>query len=140
MTLIERLEALDGPSIEVFIEVFAAIHGPKPPRVHGGSQELTDWIVAFTPFYKMMEAGAWTDAAMYLVPDGWWLAGLNYVPADFRTAIDREWHAELAAPVTWAVVEHGCPEEPMYDCEGGDAVTAAIALCIAALRARGLTQ
>jgi hypothetical protein len=67
--LIKRLEALEAPCREAFDEAFVAIHGPKPPRVHGGSQEMTDWLGLYNPFLKMMDVGAWLDAAMTLVPE-----------------------------------------------------------------------
>lgn len=75
------------------------------------------------------------DAAMTLVPEGWWLAGMHFCPVDFRSELDREYHAEVAGPITWGVIEHGWPEEPQYECEGGNAATPALALTAACLRA-----
>jgi hypothetical protein len=74
------------------------------------------------------------DAALTLAPEGWWLAGLNFNHADFRSKQDRDWHAEFGGPVTW--VDYDGFPEPQFDCEGGNAATPALALCAAALRAQ----
>lgn len=76
------------------------------------------------------------DAALTLVPEGWWVAGLYFCHPDFRSENDREWCAELAGPVTWAVVDREVGEEPHFPSKSGTAATPALALCAAALRAR----
>lgn len=65
-------------------------------------------------------------AALMLVPEGWWLAGLSFVPEDFRSAQEHEWSAQIAGPITW-VTDDGFPE-PQFDCKEGIAKTPAHAL------------
>lgn len=68
-TLQTRLAQADKPTRELLEEVWEAIHGPKPPRIHGGSQELTDWLHLHNPFYRMIDAEAWTSAVEMLEPE-----------------------------------------------------------------------
>lgn len=75
--LIQRIEAAKEPSADLFEDAFVAIHGPKPPRVHGGSQEWLDWLHLHNPFARMLDAQAWTSAAEMLVPEGWYICSLS---------------------------------------------------------------
>lgn len=110
--LIERLEAAEGPDRELGLAISIAC-GMETPHL--------------CPTASI-------DAALKLVPEGWWLAGLSFSHPDFRSFQDREWHAEIAGPVSW--VEYDGFPEPEFNCEGGNAATPALALCAAALRAR----
>lgn len=57
--------------IDLMRDAFEAVHGPKPPRLHGGSDDLTEWLRKFNPFFYMLEARAYESAAMMLIPEGW---------------------------------------------------------------------
>lgn len=116
--LSERVERLEGPNREIFIEAFVAIHGPKPERVHGGSRELTDWLLLFNPFFHLLEAKGWLSAAEMLVPEGcvWGVSNRDPDPWMFRASV---------VPVMVAAGE-------------AQAATPANALLAAILKARGL--
>ena len=79
------IEATDN-NYEVFKQAFEAIHGPKPERVHGGSQELTDWLTKFNPFFKLIAADGYMDAAMLLGKGLPWLAPVIHY-ADHTTRL-----------------------------------------------------
>ncbi len=141
LELAARVEALTGPCRETDAEIALAV----------GYAKRGAWFRApdADPDIDVLGCGSWADApaftasldaAMTLVPEGWWVAGINFNPIDFRSERDSEWHAEIAGPITWAVIEHGTPEEPVYDCHGGNASTPALALTAAALRARAAME
>lgn len=69
--LAERCEQASEPSFEPFAEAFEVIHG-------GRSSMGLKW----SSFCALIEAEAWLDAAMILVPKG-------YVSAVLRDAIDQ---------------------------------------------------
>jgi hypothetical protein len=80
----EMLEKETGHNLDNFRTAFEALHGPKPERVLGGSDELTDWLNKYNPYYKLCEVGGYTDAAMLLGKGLPWLVPeLNYA---YRTA------------------------------------------------------
>ncbi len=58
-------------------EAFIAIHGEKPPRLHGGTKELEDWLHRHNPFYNMLKCKAYESAALSLLPEGWWIHNLS---------------------------------------------------------------
>lgn len=134
-SLADRIEKLTGPDYALDGEIAKAQgwnYSRRDVTGHWG------WTRPGMPNHYNASPPAYTasiDSAMTLVPEGWWLAGLNFNHADFRSSMDREWHAEVAGPVTWAVVDRYAGEEPQFECEGGNAATPAIALCAAALRA-----
>jgi hypothetical protein len=128
LQLADRCEQADGQNREwaalLLRHAFEAIHGPKPPRVRGGSDELTAWLALFNPFYAMLRADAFLDAAMSLVPDGWSI-GLG----DLRGYDPPLWRAHLR--------DHNNPDASRRQwVEGNTSASAALALCAAALRAR----
>lgn len=108
MTLIERLEALTSPVRAVDSEISKAVRG------YAFDTELRE---LYGPHYT-----ASIDAAMTLVPEGlpW---SLNYPANDDGSRSC-----------------HGIPTKPTADVCGilGHAATPAIALCLAALKARNL--
>lgn len=57
MSIREKLEA-----------AWACTHGERPCLV---GLELHDWLTAHRPFERLLDAEAWLDAAMMLVPEGW---------------------------------------------------------------------
>lgn len=112
LELAARCETAERPDQELFDTAFVAVHGPKPPRVHGGSTDLGNWLASYNRFYDLMKSEAWLDAALMLVPErGVWTV------ASASAAID-------AGPYA-AVDEHIA-----------EAATPALALCAAALRAK----
>jgi hypothetical protein len=71
-SLAARAEAADpSEQREVLNAAFRAIHGEKPTRVLGGSDALTNWLLRYNPFFKMLDAEAYESAALTLVPEGW---------------------------------------------------------------------
>lgn len=117
--LIERLEKATGPDRDVDVAIWAALFA-DPRKYRRASDEgprYSDWESnhsgKWEPFYPILNAAPYTasiDAAMMLVPEGsTWEVGFS----DNR--------------VFWA----GIDEHPSYR-----GATAAIALCIAALKAR----
>lgn len=150
--LIERLEGLTGPCREcdalIARSIGMCLH---PNKTKSGAQSDTGFDCddcgadswgnkSKDGFNRRLSDGcpAYTasiDAAMTLVPEGWWLAGMCFCPPDFRTERDKEYSAQIAGPITWGTIDYGGPEEPLYEHESGDAATPAIALCIAVLKA-----
>ncbi len=123
--LVERIEAATGDEPELFWEAFAAVHGPKPERVHGGSKELDDYLAKSNPFFYMLKARAFLNAAMTLVPDDWTAWELRSHSARTRFSADLSRLTECdATDEDWAV---------------GRGTTPANAIAAAALRAR-ITQ
>lgn len=124
MALAERVEKASGDDQrELLIEAFKAIHGQKPHRPSGGSPEWLAWLHLFNPFFKKLEARAFLDAAMSLVPEGYiWMvtnSGLEHpTKPDFTraSAVVAEW--ESTAPM-----------------DDRSAATPALALTAASLRA-----
>lgn len=128
LKMADRVEALSGPDREVDERISLAIGLPATVtighEVLGNLRQVPHTIKRYT---------ASLDAAMTLVPAGWWVAGLYFCHPDFRSAGDRDWHSELGGPVSW--VQFDVVPEPEYECEGGNAATPALALTAAALRA-----
>lgn len=66
---------------QVMEEAFVAIFGPEPPSEYDGrawtrnepdfSPAWTAYIGKRNRFHRFLDAEAWTDAAMMLVPEGW---------------------------------------------------------------------
>lgn len=139
--LARRVEALSGPCRETDAEIAIAV-GVVPEGAFRPCAAIDAGTFAIGPhsFWSCEPYTKSIDAALTLVPEGWWLAGLNYCPSDFRSAQDREWHAEIAGPVTWAVIDREVGEEPQFDCEGGNAAAPALALTAASLRALATLQ
>lgn len=109
--LIARVEAAEGPSFSLFAEAFEAMHG-------GRSALGRKW----SEFCALIEAEAWLDAAMTLVPVGF--------------------HASINIGRVNIVVLTGESDDPMSappDYEA-TAATPALALCAAALKAREVTH
>lgn len=121
MTLIERLEqATADQQRELLVSAYEAIHGERPCLA---GRKLGRWLSNFQPFSKMLDAQAYESAAMTLVPEGWVLAALSQVD-DSRPV--RQWFVELRRGFKTSYDK----AIPVW------APTPAIALCIAALRAK----
>lgn len=125
MSLIQRLEQLTGPDREVDAEIYRLIRGDKRPqgfwyfsglREKGEAPETTwiEWSKRNSPHYTSS-----IDAALKLVPDGWeWL---RESPETMCVYLPK--HED---DKSWAIHITGAHKSP------------AIALCIAALKARGI--
>lgn len=128
--LIERIEAASGPDRGLDEKIGMAVGLKNTIRV--GHECLgTDRIVPVRcPYYTES-----IDAALTLVPEGWWLAGLHFCHPDFRSEQDKEWCAELAGPVTWSVIDREVGEEPIFENVSASAATPALALSASAMKA-----
>ena len=124
LRLAERCEAATaGQQREMLEEAFTAIHGPMPPRIHGGSAEMTAWLVLRNPLYNLLIAKGFIDAAMQLVPEG-------CVPF-------FDWHHK--ATDARGIVSYEAYVQTIAEAKtlgSGEAISYALALCAAALRAR----
>lgn len=125
LAVAERVERSEKPSVDLYREVYFAVNGPKPDRVHGGSTELTHYLNRYNPYYSLITHGGWLEAAMTLVPEGWdWAAGGK---ADYGWAYtnNRELH----------FIGVGTRRNPGHRWFDVRAATPALALTAAALRA-----
>ena len=117
LALAERVEAATATEQREMLEAaFVAIHGPKPERVHGGSPEWLAWLDLHNPFFALLQAGGFLDAAMSLVPSGW--------------VCTHAYFNDQRAVFNFTKWRDG---NPMY--ASGVALTPALALTAAALRA-----
>lgn len=125
MTDLEKLaarceQATADEQPELLIEAFEAIHGPKPPLVHGGSAERVAWLNRFNPFYQMLNSNAFESAAMMLVPE--------------------EMRDEIEITTLYCIarvsinLNHGPDGSPFYGSNVSNSIP--LALAAAALRAR----
>ena len=118
-TIIDKLERADGPDRFLFLEAFYTVHGSElaGTRVLG----YPEYAALLARGIALIDAEAWIDVAMTLVPEGWeW--SLYSAQSGFRPQAQLE-------------------TEVMRQREGFEPVSAfgatpALALCIAALRAR----
>ena len=114
LALAERVEAATATEQREMLEAaFVAVHGPKPERVHGGSPEWIAWLDMHNPFFALLQAGGFLDAAMLLVPSGCTFDMVSHIDQTTVRIFDR------TGPVT--------------DCHA--AATPALALTAACLRA-----
>ena len=105
--MIERLEKADKPDKKLWTAAYEAIHGKQTISLSWGR------------FLVLIDAAAWLDAAMMLVPStckGYWL--------DYYCLGQDEWEARALLSIN---------EESQ---EVGNSDTLPLALCIAALKAR----
>lgn len=123
--LIARLEKATAPTRPLFEESYLAAHG-KPCWDDGDDGYF---------FQECLGIGAWESAALTLVPEGWFFS-LAHVAPDFLNVGESTFNAEMHGPVSWVVPEPPGYEEPAFDSTAAQARTAALALCIAALKAR----
>ena len=119
--LIKRLEEATAPNKKLFVEAYEAVHGKS------------DIDIKFGRFLILLDAGAWTDAALTLVPEGWnWHGG--FWATWPGTKAGEQPNARMCVTrgtlYTWEWIEK------KGDGHNGRAATIPLALCIAALRAR----
>lgn len=123
--LIAALEAAPGPSRELFVAAYQIVHRPPGWWYRGDPKPFS----RFTRFLKLLDAEAWLEAAVSLVPKDWWLFSLRHHHTQIRVRGDKHeplrWVAELQRYPTGGSLTQGWHE-----------TSAAIALCAAALRAR----
>lgn len=129
--LAERVEQGTGADREqikeLLWEAFRTVYGAKPPRLPGGSAELDAHLRASNPFFRLIEAGAFLDAAMSLVPEE-----MEWKVFSWRNASKE--YPRLAS----AKVYLGSINDPTIDVF--TAATPALALTAAALRARAASS
>ncbi|AJA07485.1 hypothetical protein SKP52_02775 [Sphingopyxis fribergensis] len=119
--LIERIEAATGDDPELFWDVQRIVN-PDPPTIWKNEQrevwtpEYAAYIACWHRFGDLIDAVAYTDAAITVIPDGWTLFHLG---GPFN---DSPCHATVGGG------------NPVGLCEG-TAATPALALCAASLRA-----
>lgn len=111
MTLTERLRAATGPDRYLFDEAWQKIKGNTYVGDHKQRLELVR-------FLALIEAEAWLDAALILLPDGCWLSWLGQTrPNELFGAILGLGEGKAAS---------------------GEAATPAIALLLAICQAEGI--
>lgn len=125
--LIARLEAATGADRELDAAIFDAIGAPLPQQAFSYDLKLQpdpdkagSYVMPIGEMLVRYEAPAFTssiDAALTLVPEGWlW----RIMPSDFKGWLAEAW------------------TDDTLDGEfGACAATPALAICIAALRAKG---
>lgn len=115
LSLAERIERAEGPDRETFLEAGRAV--------------MEEWgLDRRALFADFVQSGAWLDAAMALVPDGWgWMAGHREFP-HARAYVENR---ELAF-----VGLGGARRNPARKWFEVTAATPALALAAAALKAR----
>lgn len=144
MTLIERIESADGPDRELDAEIAVAIRyfpqnvgfvwkndlEPNCPEI--GRVTCVTSLGTGGPHYAAPRYTASIDAALTLVPEGW-------RPYSADMSIAGRTRFVIEGPKTqWATDDAGekCAGADWYT--QGVASTPALALCAAALKARGL--
>jgi hypothetical protein len=124
LALAERCEAATGPSFELFAEAFGAING-------GRSALGEKW----SAFCALIEADAWLDAAITLVPEG---CGI-YTRWSLKGGETRTADAILTREASQAIGQHGHYVAENVNVEVLGCKTLPLALCAAALRSRSQT-
>lgn len=131
--LVERIEGAKSDDPELFWEAHRIVN-PEPPTIWKNdqrdvwTQEYAAYVACGHRFGELIDADAYLDAAMTLVPEG---AGLS---------VQRYWIAAVDGPVWSAGISTGgIPSNPRKVFECYDAATAALAVTAASLRAR-ITQ
>jgi len=127
ISLAERCEAATGGDRELFKDVWREVF-PRPARTwvtdnaSEWTPEYTDWQELQDRFYELLDAEAWLDAAMTLVPDGWvWSMNTFAEPNRSASAYLMNASDEIIRTIKQYIA------------------TPALALCAASLRARALS-
>ena len=137
MKLSDQIEAATGAERELFEAAFAACF-PKPTpdceptwRPENPKQSIFHaWKVRQIAFDHFVRAEAWTDAALTLVPDGRsWGLDCNIERLDEHQMVTSD------TACSANIYHEGSKRWQGDECWG---TTPALALCAAALRARGL--
>lgn len=147
--LIAALEKATGPDRELDVAIHLEATKDREniaSKIIRSEVTVEKWEIGYGGIYWQTKSGSgnWPikfytssiDAAMTLVPKGWLLSEFGQNHPEFKSVADREWFAGVMGPVSWAPPEPGAPDEPVYDHANGTHDIHAIALCIAALRAR----
>lgn len=119
MELASRVESADGPQHFKWWDIFYAVFGSTKDAIALPDAEQQAWIDRERRFARLIEAGAYLDAAMTLVPD--WPHFRLFRPSNVRGAV-------------WSVYMNPHPEcdDPAV---GADATTKELAVLAACLRA-----
>lgn len=125
--LSDRLEQAEaGEQRELLLEAFAAAF-PKPFRGHYEPlPEHSEWVGRRLVFIRKLDAEAFESAALSLVPEGWRLGNL---------ATDDPKDGGSTAHLVRIGAGYGANPD---DRRWATATTPALAICAAALRAKGL--
>lgn len=153
MTLIERLEAASAPDRELDAAIFMAANptirlSPKSrplllkrvwPTVNGGRDVF--WYETKSGCMGGLDDAPYTasiDAAMTLVPEGW-LVGFEQDSRFERPGkvLAWAWPFDSDYDPDWQLGQEGQQGNP--DAAKGHANSPALALCIASLKARGVS-
>ena len=127
LELADRIEAAEGPDADLFWEAWRTCF-PKPSEIWAvlgetWTDEYTDWQERQMFWSCFIDADAWLDAALTLVPEGW---------TDVRQHQSRMTDGSVRC---YAAIEFDL-SDMCLTAEGMAAATPALALCAAALRAR----
>lgn len=147
--LIALLEKAEAPSRELDQAIhLLVLPDDLASKIIRGDMKVHEWSLGMGGICWRSDSGSsggtWPvrhysssiDAALTLVPDGWLLSELLQNHPEFKSITDRGWNAGVMGPVEWASPEPGAPDEPVFDHANGTHDHPAIALCIAALKAR----
>lgn len=123
--LIARLEKATGPDRKIDVAIWELLANPDKYRRASHWPRYSDWESksssgAWEPFYPSLNALHYTasiDAALTLVPEPWRLQDI------WQSDDGKSWHAGVRIPGLEVGSDEAC-------------ATPAIALCIAALKAR----
>jgi hypothetical protein len=116
--LADECEGAEGPSRELFERAFVACYGQADQGMLPAIAAA--WVDLWRRFDILIEAGAFVDAAMTLVPKGWTYALECSGNAD-------EYSVDLYAPPEWERLG-----------ESRQAISLSLALTAASLRARAM--
>lgn len=106
--LIGALETAQGVDRGLFWNAFVAIHGARP---NDTDASITHWLVLSNSFVKLLDANAYLDAAMMLLPKGWdWGCGGSDDPWGWVCPSDIEYgesmKVEAATPANALVAAY----------------------------------
>ena len=128
MTLIDKLIALTGPDFNVDKEIYKALfadeYAARVEKLKSGPMGPRLTVYDYDGYIAVPAYTASIDAAMTLVPEGWTVAHITQND-------DKSWFAELREGFLTSY--NRVATSPI------NTATPAIALCIAALKARDLT-
>lgn len=129
-----------SPDVREVLELaFFAVFGPKPPSEYDGrawtrnepdfSPAWEAWVKADVRFKRMLDAEAYLDAAMMLVPEGWLTRIVSFAEGNDSTSV--YWRCGLR---TWDRDDDGVVHPRGYICVSD---TPALAIAASSLRAKG---
>jgi hypothetical protein len=132
LALADRVEKAAGPDRELDFWIGTRIEGTR----HTDEEIQADIDqLGIEGMYIPAAYTASLDAAMTLVPEGWF-PSISKSPRDFLNDGEPDWGATITGPVTWSKdPEYGFPE-PIFETANANATAHSLALTAACLRAR----